>query len=52
MTDFRNEMIKMTESEFIKNFMPLINKIWEKEKVPNEWNTGSITSLYKGKGDR
>ena len=51
-TDYRNEMIKLTESEIIKNFMPLVNKIWEQEKVPKEWNTGSITSLYKGKGDR
>ena len=51
-TDFRNEMMKLTESQFLKNFMPLLNTIWEHEKVPKEWNTGSITSIYKGKGDR
>ena len=51
-TDFRNEMLKGTESEFVNNFMPLLNSIWEQEKVPREWNTGSITSIYKGKGDR
>ena len=45
-------MIKGTESEFVNNFMPLLNAIWEQEKVPSDWNTGSITSIYKGKGYR
>ena len=26
--------------------------MWENEKVPKKWNKGSITSIWKGKGDK
>ena len=32
--------------------MPVINEIWTSENIPKEWNKGSITSIWKGKGDR
>ena len=32
--------------------MPLIRKVWESEEIPQEWNAGSITTIWKGKGDK
>ena len=51
-TDIKNEIIKGTGDEFIKNLMPVINEIWTSEIIPKEWNKGSITTIWKGKGDR
>ena len=31
---------------------PLVDTIWNEENIPQEWNKGAITSLYKGKGDK
>ena len=45
-------MIKGTEKEFVKLFMPLILEVWDNEQVPSAWNRGVITSIYKGKGDK
>ena len=36
----------------IKFIYPLIETIWKEETIPTNWNTGTITSLYKGKGDK
>ena len=51
-TDLNNEIIKNTKEEFIKIFMPMLKLIWEKEEIPQEWNKGRITTLWKGKGDK
>ena len=51
-TDLNNEIIKGTKDQFLKVFMPLIEKIWNEEQVPKEWNKGAITTIWKGKGDR
>ena len=51
-TDLKNEIMKRTEPEFVKILMPLIIEIFLKEMTPSIWNVGSITSLYKGKGDK
>lgn len=32
--------------------MPLIEEVWLSEKIPQDWNRGSITSIWKGKSDR
>ena len=51
-TDIKNEMLKRP-GEIMTNFIyPLIETIWEEEEIPTEWNTGFITSLWKGKGDK
>ena len=48
----RNELIKKTEDEFTNSFMPLVQEIWRNEKVPQVWNEGSITTIWKGKSDK
>ena len=51
-TDVKNEMLKRP-GETMTNFLyPLITTIWDEEVIPNEWNKGEITSLWKGKGDK
>ena len=52
MTDIKNEMLKRPGETMIKLLHPLITTIWEEETIPDVWNTGHITSLWKGKGDR
>ena len=32
--------------------MPMIQEIWSCEQIPAEWNKGTITTIWKGKGDR
>ena len=51
-TDIRNELIKRTEDEFATSFLPLVHEIWKNEKIPQVWNEGSITTIWKGKGDK
>ena len=46
------EIIKNTKDQFISIYMPLIRKIWANETIPSDWNNGSITSIWKGRGDR
>ena len=31
---------------------PLIKTIWQEETVPQQWNEGNISSIWKGKGDK
>ena len=31
---------------------PVIRAVWQEEKVPEQWNEGIITNVWKGKGDR
>ena len=51
-TDLRNEIIKNGGDQFVQNLMPLIHSIWRDEEIPTEWNKGSITTIWKGKGDK
>ena len=32
--------------------IPLVETVWKEEQIPEEWNIGHITSLWKGKGDK
>ena len=51
-TDIKNEMLKRP-GEKMSNFLyPLIVQIWEEEIIPEPWNTGHITSIWKSKGDK
>ena len=50
--DIKNEMIKKPGIHMIKFLHPLIQTIWKEEKIPTSWNTGHITTVYKGKGDK
>ena len=50
--DLKNEMLKKPGEIMIKYIQPLITTIWKEEKVPSCWNTGSITSIWKGRGDK
>lgn len=45
------ELLKMGEETSIQITTELINKIWEREKVPEEWTQGIIVTLPK-KGDK
>ena len=51
-TDIKNEMLKRPGECMVHFLQPLIATIWTEEKIPQEWNKGLITSLYKGKGDK
>ena len=51
-TDVKNEMLKRPGTQMLKFIYPLIQQIWEEEKIPTVWNEGHITSLYKGRGDK
>ena len=51
-TDFRNEMLKRCDDSFVKIITPIIAAVWRLGKTIEIWNRGSITSLWKGKGDR
>ena len=51
-TDVKNEMLKRPGETITKFIYPLITTVWNEEEIPNEWNKGQITSLWKGKGDK
>ena len=51
-TDIKNEMLKRPGETMSKFITPLIHNIWEKEEIPSKWNKGSITSIWKGRGDK
>ena len=51
-TDIKNEMLKRPGECMVHFLQPLIATIWAEETIPEEWNKGHITSLYKGKGDK
>ena len=51
-TDFPNELLKRGGEEFVDCLFPVINRFWEREIPPKEWNLGLISNVYKGKGDR
>ena len=51
-TDIRNEMLKRPGDSMVDFIQPLITAIWNCEDIPQVWNKGLITSLYKGKGDK
>ena len=51
-TDIKNEMLKRPSETMTMFIYPLITTIWNEEVIPNEWNKGHITSLWKGKGDK
>ena len=50
--DLKNEMIKRTGETMVNFIHPLVKAIWKNESIPSRWNTGTITSIWKGKGDR
>ena len=51
-TDIKNEMLKKPGDYMVDFIYPLITAIWKNEEIPQAWNKGLITSLYKGKGDK
>ena len=51
-TDIKNEMLKRPGETMATFLYPLVKTIWNEEKIPQDWNRGAITSLYKGKGDK
>ena len=50
--DIKNEMMKKPGIYMIEFLHPLIKSIWKNETVPDSWNTGYVTTLWKGKGDK
>ena len=51
-TDIKNEMLKRPGESMVSFLQPLVAAIWSGEDIPQMWNKGAITSLYKGKGDK
>ena len=51
-TDWKNELIKKGENEMVRVVAPVIKAFWREESVPSQWNMGTITSIWKGRGDR
>ena len=51
-TDFPNEFLKRPGAVMEEILYPLIKTVWEEEKIPDKWNKGVITSIWKGKGDK
>ena len=51
-SDWKNEIIKRGGNEMIDFVYPAIKAFWEEEECPKQWNTGIITNIWKGKGDR
>ena len=45
-------MLKRAGASMANILYPMIRMIWNEEIIPNKWNTGNITSIWKGKGDR
>ena len=50
--DLKNEMLKKPGETMIKLIYPMIVTIWKEEKIPSIWNTGNVTSIWKGRGDK
>ena len=50
-TDIKNEILKRPGEKMVKFIYPLVKRIWE-EVIPKAWNTGHITSIWKGRGDK
>ena len=51
-TDVKKEILKGKQIEMTEFLWPVILSVWHEEKIPEQWNEGLITSLYKGKGDQ
>ena len=45
-------MLKRPGDTMVDFIQPLVTAIWNNEEIPQVWNKGLITSLYKGKGDK
>ena len=50
--DLKNEILKRPGKIMIDTIYPLVLTIWKEENTPENWNIGSITSIWKGKGDK
>ena len=51
-TDWNNVMLKKGGDAMTELFMPVIKAFWKEEAPPKQWNQGTITNIWKGKGDR
>ena len=51
-TDWKNVILKKGGDEMVNFIMPVIKAVWQEEAVPEQWNMGIITNIWKGKGDR
>ena len=51
-TDIKNEMLKRPGETMTTFIYPLVKTIWREETIPQIWNKGHVTSLWKGKGDK
>ena len=47
-----NEALKMLDEKNLKMLLFILNKMYEAGVVPEDWNTGIITTIYKNKGKR
>ena len=45
------ELFKKLGDEGIQMLCRLLNKIWEEEKMPSDWEESEIVPIYKQKGD-
>ena len=50
-SDVKNEILKRGGDEMARLILPLVEQFWHTEQVPDQWNEGIISTVWKGKGD-
>ena len=47
-----NEILKMLDDQNLETFLEILNRLYKHNLVPEAWNIGVVTMLYKGKGSK
>ena len=47
-----NEILKMLDDQNLETFLEILNRLYKNNLVPEAWNIGMVTLLYKGKGSK
>ena len=51
-TDWKNILLKKGGEPMVDLIMPVMKAFWLEEEAPSQFNRGTITNIWKGKGDR
>ena len=46
-TDIKNEMLKQPGKKMSQFLYPMFVSVWHEEQIPDHWNKGQITSIWK-----
>ena len=47
-----NEILKILNDDNLRTFLDIMNRLYRNNLVPESWNTGMVTTLYKGSGSK